>query len=131
MVVRRIVANLAIADPGRARDFYETLLGLEVVMDLGWILTFASEAPTTPQISVASEGGSGTPVPDLSIEVDDVDEIYRRALAAECEIVYDLVDEPWGVRRFYVRDPTGRVVNILAHSTRPNPTDPAAGPDVR
>ena len=116
MTVRRIVANLAAADPSEARAFYQTLLGLKVVMDQGWILTFASDAPTTPQLSVASEGGSGTPVPDLSIEVDDVDDVLRRASAAGFEIVYDITDEPWGVRRFYVRDPFGRVVNILAHS---------------
>ena len=116
MTVRRIVANLAAAEPERARAFYETLLDLKLVMDQGWILTFASEASTTPQISVASEGGSGTPVPDLSIEVDDVDEIHRRALASGFDVVYDLVDEPWGVRRFYVRDPVGRIVNILSHT---------------
>ncbi len=115
MAVRRIVANLATADPGQARAFYETLLGLKVVMDHGWILTLASDAPTTRQLSVASEGGSGTPVPDLSIEVDDVDAVHRRASGAGFEIVYDITDEPWGVRRFYVRDPIGRIVNILSH----------------
>jgi uncharacterized glyoxalase superfamily protein PhnB len=78
-------------------------------------LTFASEASAAPQLSVASEGGSGTPVPDLSIEVDDVDEIYKRAGSAGLEIAYDIVDEPWGVRRFYVRDPFGRILNILSH----------------
>lgn len=115
MAVRRIVADLSAADPGKARAFYETLLGLKVVMDQGWILTFASDVPTTPQVTVASEGGSGTPVPHLSVEVDDVDDVHRRASAAGFEIVYDITDEPWGVRRFFVRDPTGRVVNILAH----------------
>ena len=115
MTVRRIVANISAPDPDRARAFYETLLDLKVVMNQGWILTFASEASAAPQLSVASEGGSGTPVPDLSIEVDDVDEIYRRAKSAELEIAYDMVDEPWGVRRFYVRDPFGRIVNILSH----------------
>ena len=116
MAVRRIVANLAAADPDLARTFYETLLGLKVVMDHGWILTFASDAPTTPQLSVASEGGSGTPVPDISIEVDNVDDVHRRASAAGFEIVYGITDEPWGVRRFYVRDPIGRIVNILSHT---------------
>ena len=115
MAVRRIVANLAASDPGSARAFYEKLLDLTVVMDHGWILTFASDASAAPQISVASEGGSGTPVPDLSIEVDDVDRIYQRAMAAELEITYGITDEPWGVRRFYVRDPFGKIVNILSH----------------
>ena len=116
MTVRRIVANLAAADPARARAFYEQLLDLEVVMDHGWIVTLASGASQAPQLSLASEGGSGTPVPDLSIEVDDVDEIYRRARSQACEIVYDLTDEPWGVRRFFVRDPAGTVLNILSHA---------------
>ena len=94
MTVRRIVANLTAADPARARAFYQELLGLEVVMDHGWIVTLAAGASQAPQLSLASEGGSGTPVPDLSIEVDDVDAIHRRALAAKAEIVYGITDEP-------------------------------------
>ena len=115
MTVKRIVANVATADPARARAFYEDLLDLKVVMDLGWIVTLASDGAAAPQLSFASEGGSGTSVPDLSIEVDDVDRVYERAKAADMDIVYDIVDEPWGVRRFYVRDPFGRILNILAH----------------
>jgi catechol 2,3-dioxygenase-like lactoylglutathione lyase family enzyme len=116
VVVKRIVANLAVADPGSVREFYEKLLDLNVVMDHGWILTFASDASAKPELSVASEGGSGTPVPDLSIEVDDVDVIYERAKSAGYKITYGITDEPWGVRRFYVRDPSGRLVNILSHT---------------
>ena len=67
------------------------------------------------QISVASEGGSGTPVPDMSIEVDNVDEAHERALQHGFDIEYGPTDEPWGVRRFFVRDPFGKLVNILAH----------------
>lgn len=115
MTVRRIVANIATPDPGSARAFYQGLLGLEIVMDHGWIVTFADDGQAAPQVSFASEGGSGTPVPDLSIEVDDVDEIHTRAVAAGFEIVYAITDEPWGVRRFFVRDPFGKIVNILSH----------------
>ena len=115
MTVLRIIPNLLAPDPASARLFYNELLGLDIVMDHGWILTFASEAATVPQISVASEGGSGTIVPDLSIEVDDVDELYQRATSMGFGILYDLTDEPWGVRRFYVRDPFGKIVNILSH----------------
>jgi predicted enzyme related to lactoylglutathione lyase len=116
MAVRRIVANISAADPAAARTFYEELLGLKLVMDFGWILTFASdEQQAMPQMSVMSEGGSGTPVPDLSIEVDDVDEVYQRAVAAGLEVVHPITDEPWGVRRFFVRDPFGKIVNILSH----------------
>ena len=67
------------------------------------------------QISFMTEGGSGTAVPDLSIEVDDIDEVFKRMKKARFKIEYPLTNEPWGVRRFYVRDPTGKLVNILAH----------------
>ena len=116
MKVKRIVADFAAADPAAARSFYEDVLGLKLVMDQGWILTFTADAKAAPQISIASEGGSGTPVPDLSVEVDDVDEAYRRATSTSAEIVYGMADEPWGVRRFFVRDPLGRLINILSHA---------------
>jgi catechol 2,3-dioxygenase-like lactoylglutathione lyase family enzyme len=116
MAVKRIVSNLYASDPQAAHAFYADLLGLELVMDHGWILTFAAKGQTAlPQVSVASEGGNGTPVPVLSIEVDDVDAVYAQAREKGVAIVYDITDEPWGVRRFYLRDPFGNVINILSH----------------
>jgi len=114
--VLRIVADFGAEDPGAARAFYADLLGLDVAMDQGWILTFAgSEGLARPQLSVMREGGSGAPVPDLSVEVDDLAEAERRVRAAGVPLEYGPVDEPWGVRRFFVRDPMGRLINVLAH----------------
>lgn len=116
MTVKRIVANIATAEPGLAQAFYGELFGLTLAMDHGWIQTYAAEALTAaPQLSFASEGGSGAPVPDLSIEVDDLDAVLGRARAAGHQITYGPVDEPWGVRRFFLRDPFGRLVNVLSH----------------
>ncbi|WP_239690829.1 hypothetical protein [Chromobacterium sphagni] len=69
MQVQRIVANIAAADPERADAFYRGILGLNVVMDHGWIRTYAAAASMQAQLSLASEGGSGAPVPELSVEV--------------------------------------------------------------
>jgi catechol 2,3-dioxygenase-like lactoylglutathione lyase family enzyme len=113
--VRRITSNIATPDVTAAKRFYHGVLGLDVMMDLGWIATYGSDQQMTVQISIASEGGSGTPVPDLSIEVDDVASALDAVRAAGLPIEYGPVDEPWGVRRFYVRDPFGKLVNILAH----------------
>jgi catechol 2,3-dioxygenase-like lactoylglutathione lyase family enzyme len=96
--------------------FYQDVLGLDLLMDQGWIQTFGSGTAMSVQVSVASEGGSGTPVPDLSIEVDDVDAAFERMKAAGFPIEYGPANEPWGVRRFYVRDPFGKLVNVLAHT---------------
>ncbi len=61
MKVRRITSNIAAADVAAAKRFYHDVLGLEVMMDLGWIATYGSDQRMTVQISIASEGGSGTP----------------------------------------------------------------------
>jgi len=115
MTVRRIVANVATGDMAAAKRFYGDVLGLDVLMDLGWIVTRGSQETMTIQLSFMEEGGSGTPVPNLSIEVDDVDAALKGMKDAGFAIEYGPADEPWGVRRFYVRDPFGRLVNILQH----------------
>ncbi|WP_062118466.1 VOC family protein [Aureimonas sp. AU40] len=115
MSVTRIVPNIATDRLDDARRFYGDLLGLTIGMDHGWIVTFVGSGVVAPQISFALEGGSGTPVPELSVEVSDLDEVFRRIVDAGHPIEYGPATEPWGVRRFFVRDPFGRLVNILAH----------------
>lgn len=115
MTVRRIVADIAANDPSIAKTFYRDLLGLDLLMDLGWVVTYGSRERMSVQISFASEGGSGAPTPDLSVEVDDLGGVLGRMQEAGVAIEYGPADEPWGVRRFFVRDPFGKLVNILAH----------------
>lgn len=116
MIVKRIVPNIEAADTDAAKTFYGDILGLDIVMDHGWIVTFAAAEQGAVQLSVASEGGSGTDVPDLSIEVDNLDEALQRFKDAGVAIEYGPVQEPWGVRRFFVRDPFARLINVLAHN---------------
>ena len=85
-------------------------------MDQGWIVTLASALSAPVQISIASQGGNGTPVPHLSIEVDDVEALHKRAKQLGYEITYELTDEPWGVRRFFVKDSAGNVLKVLSHN---------------
>ena len=119
MKVKRIVANVSVAEPAVAHAFYKDVLGLDLAMDHGWIRTYTSPANMTAQVSFASQGGSGTAVPDLSIEVDDLSDALRRVQDAGIALEYGPVIEPWGVRRFYVRDPMGKLVNILQHEQNP------------
>src|SRR5215475_7987274 len=117
MIIKRIVPNISATDFSKARRFYGDILGLETGLDLDWIVTFVSRTEmTTPQVSIAVQGGSGTAVPDLSVEVDNLDEALDRLQAAGVAIEYGPVTEEWGVRRFYVRDPFGKLLNILSHT---------------
>ncbi|PAZ10852.1 glyoxalase [Streptomyces sp. SA15] len=120
MTVRRIVPNIQVTSEDSMRtshDFYG-LLGFEEVMNMGWVTTLASPANPTAQISFFTEERTAPVVPDLSVEVEDVDAVYAQLAASGAEIVRELRDEEWGVRRFFVRDPNGRVVNVLEHRAR-------------
>ncbi|MFC5181594.1 VOC family protein [Actinomadura harenae] len=115
MSVRRVVPNLHTESVEASREFYG-LLGLEEVMNLGWIMTVASPSVPTAQVSLYTGDDGTAPVPpDVSVEVDDVDAVYAAVRGSGAEIVHPLQDEEWGVRRFFVRDPDGRVINVLSH----------------
>lgn len=95
------------------REFYAGLLGLELAMDQGWVATLVAPSNRTAQVTLVS--GDDPAAPGITFEVDDVDEVHAAAASQDRDIVYPLRDEPWGVRRFMVRDPSGTVVNVLAH----------------
>lgn len=78
-----------------------------------WIRTYGGQATMWVQVSFMSDGGSGTPVPDLSIEVDDLHIAAERYAKGGFPLECGPVVEPWGVRRFFVRDPFGRLVNVM------------------
>ncbi|REE96852.1 VOC family protein [Thermomonospora umbrina] len=114
MVVRRVMPVIQSEAVEESREFYG-LLGLEEVMNLGWITTLASPSSPAAQVSIMTRDQTAPVTPDLSVEVDDVDAVYAAVRASGAEIVHPLQDEEWGTRRFFVRDPNGRVVNVLSH----------------
>ena len=114
MAVRRVVPNVRSEAVGESREFYG-LLGFEEVMNHGWIMTLASPSDPGAQVSFMAEDRTAPVVPDMSVEVSDVDAAYAVMRESGAEIVHPLQDEEWGVRRFFVRDPNGRVVNVLGH----------------
>jgi catechol 2,3-dioxygenase-like lactoylglutathione lyase family enzyme len=120
MATRRVVPNLHAADPAAAEAFCAGVLGLEKVMDQGWVVTYAAPGnAAAAQLTFLTHDASAPVVPDVSVEVDDVDAAYAAARAAGHEVVHPLTDEPWGVRRFFVREPaSGAVVNVLTHRER-------------
>jgi catechol 2,3-dioxygenase-like lactoylglutathione lyase family enzyme len=115
MKVKRIVADINAPDIAGAKRFYQDVLGLQLLMDHGWIATYGSDEKMAVQISFASQGVSEMPAPDLSIEVDDLNAALDGMKNAGFSIEYGPTIELWGVRRFFVRDPFNKLVNILEH----------------
>jgi uncharacterized glyoxalase superfamily protein PhnB len=57
-------------------------------------------------------------VPDLHGDLAaSLDTVHAKAVDGGFEIVHPLTDELWGVRRFFVRDPNGAVINVMQHLT--------------
>lgn len=116
--MHRIVPNLYADNVERSKSFYADFLGMDLVMDLGWIVTFASRENPTAQINISTHQATGKPGNEtvfLSIEVSDVDEMHERAVKYDIPVVYPLTNESWGVRRFFVKDPNGATLNLLSH----------------
>ena len=114
MAVRRVMPIIQSQAAQESREFYG-LLGFEEVINLGWIMTLASPATPAAQVSVMTSDKTAPVTPDMSVEVDDVEAAYAAMRNSGAEILHPLQDEEWGVRRFFVRDPNGRVVNVLSH----------------
>lgn len=118
MSIKRVVPDVPSDRIDESRDFYAGFLGFQVGMDMGWVITFVSPSNPTAQITLLRADESGGVQPQMSIEVDSVDEVYARAVERGLKIVRPLTDEPWGVRRFFLADPNGVVINVLSHLAR-------------
>lgn len=116
MRVTRVVANLPVADIAEAREFYTDYLGLSVEgFNLGWVARYLS--PDGEAVVQLVTGDATAPEDSvISVHVGtDVDEAYEEAKRRGYEIVHPLTEEPWGIRRFFVRAPDGNVINMAGH----------------
>ena len=113
MSVSRAVPNIKSDRPAETRDFFTDLLGLEVAMDIGWVVTVTSPTNSSAQVNIISNGDPAAP--GISVDVADVDAVHARAVEMGFEIAYSLRDEEWGVRRFMLREPSGTLVNVVSH----------------
>jgi predicted enzyme related to lactoylglutathione lyase len=123
MTVSRIVPYARAESVEKSRDFYADVLGLDIGHeDLPRIAVLGSvSAEGSPEAILLTHeiAGPEVPIPLMLIEVDDVDQALERAVAGGHPIVYPLTDEWWGVRRFFVEDPSGAVINVLQNVDTP------------
>jgi predicted enzyme related to lactoylglutathione lyase len=108
------IANLHTDDVERARAFFGFLGMTEVAMDQGWVARFVSP-DSGACVQVVTRDATAAEDSVMTIKVEDVDAAYEQARQRGYEIVHPLTDEPWGIRRFFVRSPDGQVVNVAHH----------------
>ncbi|WP_018629828.1 VOC family protein [Niabella aurantiaca] len=118
--INRIVPNIYSDDLEQSKAFYRGFLNMDMIMDRGWVLTFASRTNPTAQINVLENQKKEVLHNErifLSIEVSDVNGMHKKAKELKLDVVYPITNEPWGVRRFFVKDPNGATINLLSHNS--------------
>ena len=117
--IRRAMPVVVTEDPEGSRAFYVDFLGFTVGMEQdGFLMLKSPSVPTTQVILTWAHPNVMDPQVhrlDISTEVADVDAAHADALARGLDIVYPLTDEAWGIRRFFVREPSGAIVNVTSH----------------
>jgi catechol 2,3-dioxygenase-like lactoylglutathione lyase family enzyme len=114
MSIKRVVPDITSERMDESRKFCTEFLSFDLAMDMGWVLTFASPQNPTAQITLVQGSEKAMPQPNMSIEVADVDAVHAKALELGLPIVHPIANELWGVRRFFVADPNGVVINVLS-----------------
>jgi predicted enzyme related to lactoylglutathione lyase len=98
-------------DPAASRAFYESLFGWSAQGDPDVYLMF----PPADDGGIAGGIMPARGVPTYAcfgVEVDDVDDAYRRALELGASSLVEPTDNPGGVRSAYVRDPDGSIFSM-------------------
>ena len=116
MQVTAVFSDLQVSDISASRDFYMDYLGLSVEsFNLGWVARYESPDGRA-RVQLVTQDATAPENPAVSVAVGDgLDEAYAEAVRRGYEIVHPLTQEPWGVRRFFVRAPDGTVINVVSH----------------
>lgn len=114
MKASEVIPNLHTDDVERARECFGFLGLTEDGMNQGWVARFTSP-DSGACVQVVTRDATAPEDSVMTIKVDDVDGAYEEARRRGYEVVHPLTDEPWGIRRFFVRSPDGQVINVAAH----------------
>lgn len=108
------------ADLVRAKDWYISLFGYRVEFESDWFIHLQDSANPALEIGliardheIVPHGSTGSPVGGmLTLVVDDVDVLHRRATEAGLDIVEAPRDLFYGQRRMLLADPDGLLVDV-------------------
>lgn len=103
------------------RRFWVDLLGFDVVFEADWIVILSSTGSQSLVAFMSPDHPSTPPGRErfgeagllLTLETEDVDAEHDRLAARGVPIMHGPVDEPWGQRRFLLRDPAGVWVDVV------------------
>lgn len=123
----KLNAGIITARLQETKEFYQKVLNFGVIFENDFYLLLHTpdetaqlafllpEHPTQQPIFQTAFSGKGV---FLTIEVEDVDQLYERIKNLPVDIEVDIRDEPWGDRHFAFYDPNGVAIDVVKY-TRP------------
>jgi len=119
-------------DPDAAVAFYRDVLGFEVRLDveyggLHWITVGPADQPGTSIVLYPPDATPGVTDDErrtiaemmakgsfgqILLATKDLGGAFERLQAGDAEVVQEPMDQPYGVRDFAVRDPSGNLIRI-------------------
>lgn len=120
-MIASIYPTICADDVAATRDFYVNLFGFRPLFDSGWYVQLEAPDGSRPQLGIVEREHPSVPASFrqhpagvlIAIEVDDVDALYQRVLAAGPEIPLSLRSETFGQRHFMTLDPSGTLVDVI------------------
>lgn len=109
------------------KTFYQEVLGFEVTFENEFYLLMHTpghqaeisfllpDHPSQQPLFQKRFAGNGV---YLTIEVDNVDELYQQVKSKGTPIKIELRDEVWGDRHFAIQDPNGVGIDIVTFTPR-------------
>ena len=104
-----------------SRDYYVNLLNFNVVFEIDWYIQLQSPTDENLQIAFVQQKHNSVPKPYqqspqgviITVETDNVDLVYHKAIELKLPLALELRDEQWGQRHFMSIDPNGLLVDIV------------------
>lgn len=120
MAIARLIPNICSDCLPETRDFYVKVLGFEVQFESDWYIQVV--APGQPQLEIGIMQRDHELVPAafqttpagtfLTVVLDQVDEVYAKALEQHLQIMQPPRDEFYGQRRMLLTDPNGLLIDV-------------------
>ncbi|MTI25597.1 glyoxalase [Fulvivirga kasyanovii] len=107
------------------KEFYTKVLGFGITFENEFYLLMHTPGKQAELSFLLPEHSSQQPLFQpafagkgvyLTIEVEDVDAVYKELKQKNVKIIIDIRDEPWGDRHFAIQDPNGVGIDIVTYS---------------
>jgi predicted enzyme related to lactoylglutathione lyase len=110
--IKTVNITFHVSDFSRAVSFYENTVGLEKKSQWPTYAAF-DLCGITLALEPGGEGGAEKSVPDIYLQVDNVDEVYRELKGKGVTFLTEPKDQSWGARTAKFADPDGNAFILV------------------